>query len=248
MWRALRRHAPTGMLLAALVAAALLSWWFGWHRLLTLDMLVEQRMWLRQQVADRPAAVFGLYVCVYVAATVLSLPAAALLTVRGGFLFGWLPGATAAMTGATIGATLVFLIARSAFGRYLRSRLRGRVAQFAMGFETDAFTYLLALRIAPVLPFFLMNILPAMFDVRLRTYVGATMLGIIPGALAYSWLGVGLDSVIVAAAEAGRDIAMRDIVTREILAAFAALAAVAALPALVRRLRQVRQAHNPKEP
>ncbi len=234
-----RRRARRSALLAAILlgAGVATAYALGWHEVLSLEWVVRQRMWLKAAVSERPVLSYLTFVGIYIGATLLSLPSAAILTISAGFLFGWLAGAAAAMTGAIIGSTLVFLIARSAFGRYLRGRVQGRVAQFAMGFEANAFTYLLALRIAPVLPFFLMNIVPAMFNVPLRTYVAATAIGIIPGALAYSWLGLGLDSVIVAASEAGRTVTLREIVTPQILIAFAALAVVATLPTIVRRLR-----------
>ena len=91
------------------------------------------------------------------------------------------------------------------------------------------------LRLAPVFPFFIINIAPAFFDIRLRTYVAATFLGIIPGTFAYTWLGQGLDSVIVAAA--GREISISDLVTPEITIAFLGLAIVAAIPTIVRKFR-----------
>lgn len=226
--------------LSAVAAALALVYLAGWHELLTLDYLVQQRDWLKESVAARPKSAYAAFIAIYVAATVLSLPAAALLTISAGFLFGWLAGAAAAIMGATIGATSIFLIARSAFGSNLRRRIGGRAGILAAGFEKNAFAYLLALRIAPVLPFFLLNIVPAFFNVRLRTYVAATFLGIIPGGLAYAWLGRGLDSVIDAAAAAGRNVTLRELVTPQILIAFGALAVVAALPTIVNRIRERR--------
>jgi uncharacterized membrane protein YdjX (TVP38/TMEM64 family) len=82
-----------------------------------------------------------------------------------------------------------------------------------------------------------MNIAPAFFDIRLRTYVAATFLGILPGTFAYAWLGQGLDSVIVSAAAAGREVSISDLVTPEITFAFAGLAIVAAIPTIVRKIR-----------
>lgn len=223
--------------LVVIAAGLAFGYAMGWHVYLTLDYLAESRIMLKQMVAANTAAAFAIFICVYILATAFSFPTASLLTITGGFLFGWLPGAAAAIFSATIGATLIFLAARSAFGDFLRKRIQGRAAKLARGFEENAFFFLLALRIAPVFPFFIMNIIPAMFDVRLRTYVAATFLGIIPGGLAYSYLGRGLDSVIVAATSAGQKVAVTDLVTTEIVVAFAALAVVAAIPSIVNRIR-----------
>ena len=93
------------------------------------------------------------------------------------------------------------------------------------------------LRLAPIFPFFVINIAPAFFNVRLRDYVAATFIGILPGTFAYAYLGEGVDSVLTAAREAGREVRLSDLVTTEITLAFVALALVAAIPTVVRSLR-----------
>ncbi len=160
-----------------------------------------------------------------------------MLTIFGGFLFGWLVGGAAVALGATAGATTLFLAARSAFGDFLRKRVGGVAARFADGFEKNAFSYLLVLRLAPVFPFFVVNIVPALFNVKLRTYVGATFLGILPGTFAYAYLGQGVDSVLLAARRAGHEASVSDLVTPEITIAFAALAFVAAIPVIINAIR-----------
>ena len=132
------------------------------------------------------------FVAFYALAAAFSFPAAFVLTIFGGFLFGWLPGADRSPSSARPAVRrLLFLAARTAFGGFLRERLGGLAASLAEGFEQDAFAYLLVLRLAPFIPFFVVNIAPALFNVRLRTFVAATAIGILPGALAYSWLGQG---------------------------------------------------------
>ena len=123
------------------------------------------------------------YIGLYIAAVALSLPGAVFLTVAGGFLFGLAVGASAAVIGATIGATLIFLVARTALGEPLLRRAGPRAAQLAQGFRDDAFSYLLFLRLVPAFPFFLVNLVPAFAGVRLLPFVTATALGVIPGAI-----------------------------------------------------------------
>ena len=107
------------------------------------------------------------YIGIYIVAVALSLPGAAFLTVAGGFLFGLVVGASAAVIGATIGATLIFLVARTALGEPLLRRAGPRANQLAKGFRDDAFSYLLFLRLVPAFPFFLVNLVPAFAGVRL---------------------------------------------------------------------------------
>lgn len=233
-----RRLAPALVVIAALAVGYAL----GLHERLSIDSLADSRQALMQAADASPVIAPLLFVLLYAAAIALAFPAASVLTIFGGFLFGWLFGAALVAVAATAGATVLFLVARTAFGDFLRSRVTGIAARLAEGFERDAFSYLLALRLAPVFPFVVVNIVPALFEVRLTTFVAATAIGILPGVLAYTYLGQGVDSVIVAAEAAGENVSLGDLVTPQITLAFAVLAIVAVLPPLIRAWRRRRRA------
>lgn len=209
----------------------------GLQDYLTLTMLAEQRDALKGFVADNRIGAAAGYAVIYALAVAFSFPAASVLTIFSGFLFGWLLGGVLTIIAATLGATAIFLAAKSAFGDVLRKRAGPFAAKLASGFSDNAFGYLFVLRLAPVFPFFIMNIAPAFCGVKLRPYVLATFFGIMPGTFAYAWLGQGLDSVIVAAAAAGREISISDLATPELTIAFLGLAIVAAIPTMVRKFR-----------
>lgn len=230
---ALKRFAP----LAVIAGGLGLAYSFGLQDYFSLSFLAESRESLTGFVDNNFALSAAGFVLLYVVAVALSFPAASVLTIFGGFLFGWWAGGLLVAIGATTGATTIFLAARSAFGDFLKERMPAKVKNMAEGFEKDALSYLLVLRLAPVLPFFVTNIAPAMFNVKLRDYVIATFFGILPGTFAYAWLGQGVDSVLVSAAEAGTEPSIGDLITPEITAAFVALAVVAAIPVVVRKLR-----------
>jgi len=228
-----KRFVPIAVILAGLAFAYAM----GWQRFFSLTFLAERREMLMGFVeANYTLSVIG-FAFTYALAVAFSFPAASILTIFAGFLFGWLVGGIVVAFAATAGATVIFLAARSAFGDFLRERVGGRVKRLADGFEEDAFSYLLVLRLAPVFPFFVMNIAPALFNVPLRIYVAATFLGILPGTFAYAYLGQGIDSVLLAAKEAGEDVGVSDLVTTEITLAFLALAVVAAIPPVIKRFR-----------
>jgi uncharacterized membrane protein YdjX (TVP38/TMEM64 family) len=229
----LGRYIPIGIVLTGLC----LGYAMGWHRYLSLMFLAESREVLMSFVASRYWLALAGFAVAYALAVAFSFPAASVLTVFAGFLFGWLVAGVVVALAATTGATALFLAARSAFGDTLRSRAGGKVAKLAQGFEKDAFSYLLALRLAPIFPFFVVNIAPAFCNVPLRTYVGATFLGILPGTFAYAYLGEGIDSVLIAAVESGATPKLGDLVTPKITLAFAVLALFALLPTIVRGLR-----------
>ena len=228
-----RRYLPILVIMAGLAA----GYAAGLHRYLSLSVLAERRDSLVAFVDGHFLLSLAVYFILYVLAVAFSFPAASVLTIFGGFLFGWLTGGILTAFAATIGATAVFL---AAFGDVLRRKAGGFLDRLADGFKQDALSYLFALRLAPVFPFFVVNIAPAFFGVPLRTYLIATFFGILPGTFAYSGLGQGVDSVLVAAADAGRDIEIGDLVTPQITIAFVVLALVAAIPPVLRRLRGVR--------
>jgi uncharacterized membrane protein YdjX (TVP38/TMEM64 family) len=228
---ALRRFAPLVVILVGLA----LAYAMGWHSYFSLMFLADSRDALKAFVADNHALALASFAAIYALAVAFSIPAASVLTVFAGFLFGWLVAGTVVAFAATAGAAAVFLAARSAFGDVLRRKAGGAAAKLADGFEADAFGYLLVLRLAPVVPFFILNIVPALFNVPLRTYVCATFLGILPGTFAYAYLGSGIDSVLVAAKVSGHAPSVADLVTPQITLAFLALALVAAVPIAVKK-------------
>jgi uncharacterized membrane protein YdjX (TVP38/TMEM64 family) len=239
------RWAPLAVLAAA--AAALLS--SGAHEHLTLDALAESREAIRDFVAAGPVRAAIYYVAAYVLAVSLSVPGAWWFTVTGGFLFGWLIGGGLAVVSATIGAVMIFLAARTSFGEMVARRFGPRLERLARGFRQDAFFYMLFLRLAPVAPFWLVNIAPALFGVSLSTFAAATLIGIIPVTFAFASAGEGLDSVIEAhrmareaclRAQAGdceRPLQLSDLLTTEMVTAIAAIGFVSLLPIVARRFR-----------
>lgn len=228
------RFAPLAVVLAGLG----LGYALGLQDYLSLDFLAEQRQALRAYVDANFLTSAMLFLGVYIAAVAFSFPAASVLTIFGGFLFGWMIGGALVAVGATVGASILFLATRSAFGGFLRHRVDGVIKKLADGFRENAFGYLFVIRLAPVFPFFVVNIAAALFDISLGRFVAATFFGILPGTFAYAYLGQGVDSVLVAAQESGQEAKISDLVTTEITVAFFALALVALIPTLVRQIRK----------
>ena len=232
----LLRYTPVVIVIAGLA----LGYAFGLQDYFSLGFLAEQRQALRAYVDANVLWSALIFLLVYIAAVAFSFPAASVLTIFGGFLFGWMIGGALVAVAATTGAALLFLATRSAFGDFLRHRVDGVVKKMADGFSENAFGYLFVIRLAPVFPFFVVNIAAALFDMSLGRFVAATFLGVLPGTFAYAYLGQGVDSVLAAAQASGREAQISDLVTREITLAFFALALVALIPTLVRQIRKRR--------
>jgi uncharacterized membrane protein YdjX (TVP38/TMEM64 family) len=186
-----RRLAP----LAVLVTAGVAFVAAGGAHWLTPSGLAEHRAWLCAFVQRSGFTAAALYIAIYAGVVALSVPGAAILTVAGGFLLGTWVGGACAVIGATCGATCLFLAARAGLGG-LAARAGPFLARLETGFRADAFNYLLVLRLVPVFPFWLVNLIPAVTGVGLPTFVAATLLGIIPGSFVYASLGAGLGEIV----------------------------------------------------
>jgi uncharacterized membrane protein YdjX (TVP38/TMEM64 family) len=189
-----RRLWPLALVLVALAAAYAL----GLHRLLSFEALAAQRATLAGYVAAQPLLSALAYVGLYVVVVALSLPGAVVMTLAGGFLFGpWL-GAAAAVVGATLGACALFLAARYALAETLAAKAGPLLGRVREGLARDGFWYLLSLRLIPVVPFWLVNLAPALAGMRLAPFAGATFVGIIPGTAVFAGIGAGLGQVFEA--------------------------------------------------
>ena len=136
------------------------------------------------------------YIAIYVLVVALSLPSAVLLTLSGGFLFGAVAGTTFTLIGATVGATLLFIFARIMIGENAMSHFGKTGTKLACAIKANAWSYLLVLRLLPLFPFFLVNVIPALAGVRLSTFVITTFFGIIPATIIFSLSGAGLGDVL----------------------------------------------------
>ena len=240
-----RRLLPL-LVIVAIAAAVYLTVGRG---MISLESLVQHRAAIDTFVMSHRLLAVLAYIGLYMVAVALSLPGATFLTVSGGFLFGLALGASAAVVGATAGATVIFLVARTALGEPLLRRAGPRAIKLAQEFREDAFSYLLFLRLVPAFPFFLVNLVPAFAGVGLVPFVAATAIGIIPGAVAYAFAGTGLDSIITAQksvydacvasgrADCHLTFDAKEILTPELIGALIALAVLALVPVAVKRWR-----------
>lgn len=188
----LRRLLPVTILLAGLVLFLLL----GLERYLSYDMLARHKAVVTAWVAEHTLLAAICFLVAYAIIVAFSLPVAVLITPVGGFLFGVWLGSILSVLGATLGSIAVFLAARSAFYDLFRARAGASLARLEAGFRRNDFSYLLFLRLVPVFPFWLVNIVPALLGMRLDRYVVATLIGIVPAAVVYASVGDGLGKVL----------------------------------------------------
>ena len=227
----IKRWAPV-MIIIMVLAGMYVS---GLNQYLTLEFISKNRQLLMDFVAQNYALALGGYFLVYTTAVAVSFPGASLITIVSGFLFGWFAGGLTTIFAATLGASIIFLVARTSIGALLQQKAGKRLSKLSQGFRRDAFNYLLILRLAPVFPFWIINLAPALFGMKLLPYVIATFIGIIPGTFAYAYLGQGLGTTIDGDGS---------IVTPTLVAALALLALVSAIPIVVKRWKRSRIRRN----
>lgn len=207
---------------------------------LSFASLARNREWLAAQVESLGLLAPLAFVLAYAAFTALSLPTGLLMSTLGGFLFGTALGGALIVVGATLGATLVFLVAKTVLGDALRARAGPFLQKLEAGFREDALSYMLVLRLVPLFPFWLVNLAPAFLGVRLSTFVVGTLVGIVPGALVFASVGTGLGAIL----ESGGTPDGSAFLQPRVLLPVAGLVVLALIPVVAKRLRRAQGQPN----
>lgn len=180
------------------------------------------------------------YIIVYIVVVAFSLPGGLVMTLTGSFLFGWIPGAVFTIIGASIGATAIFLAAKTGLGDALHRKLhatvgeKGVLAKMERGLHENELSYLFLMRLVPAVPFFVANLAPAFLGVKLRNYVITTVFGIIPGTLVFSSVGAGLGEVFARGETPDLDLLFE----WQVLGPILGLCFLAVLPILVKSFKK----------
>jgi uncharacterized membrane protein YdjX (TVP38/TMEM64 family) len=236
--------------LALILGLMVLVYATGVHRQVTLQNIAENLTSLRDFIDHNRVQAVLIYAGIYTLAVALSFPAASVLTVIGGLLFGWVTGAIATVFAATTGATIIFLAAKTSFEKVMTRKSGPLLTKIRKGFTDNAFSYLLFLRFVPVFPFWLVNLASALARISIKTFVLATFIGVIPLTAVYSFVGASLNGVIevrraayeTCLAKAGStpctfDLSLSDALTPKLILAIAALGLAALVPVIVKKYR-----------
>lgn len=225
----IKRFLPLTISLVAILAVFAL----GLDDYVSFEQLERNRAQLLDFVDRHPLLAPLVFMVIYAVVIALSIPGGAVLTIAGGFLFGIAATTLYVVVAATLGATVVFLIAKTALGDSLRQKAGPAMRRMEAGFRENALNYLLFLRLIPIFPFWLVNLVPAFLGVPLRTYVVATAVGIIPGTLVYASVGNGLGAVL----ETGGRPDLGIIFKPEIILPIIGLAVLAILPVAYKKIK-----------
>jgi uncharacterized membrane protein YdjX (TVP38/TMEM64 family) len=208
------------ILLSIIVIAVALFFVFDLGQYLSLESLKSNRDQLRAFYEANAVVMIAAFIGVYIVTVALSLPGATILTLCAGAIFGSVTGTLVVNVGATIGATLAFLAARFLLRDWVEKKFGAKLKPFNDGFSKNAINYMLFLRLVPLFPFFLINLVSGLTQIRLPVYFFGTMFGILPGTFVYANAGSNLASINQ----------LSDIASVEVLGAFALLGLFALIP------------------
>ena len=214
-----------------LLAGLALFFLFGGRELFSFSQLAEHYNSLKSYVDGQMVTALLVFGITYILTVALSLPIASLLTLAGGALLGWI-GAAVIICAATIGASIVFFAAQTVLNEFFAKRTTGFLRKLEVGFQKNAFFYLLALRLIPLAPFWVVNIVPALLNMRLSQFVLATSIGIAPGTLIYVWVARGFDNLL----SQGKSPDLSVLSEPAIIAPLFALCMLSIIPALWKQL------------
>lgn len=235
----MRRVARLWPVLLLLVPAAAL--FFGLRGRLSFEQIAAHQHDVRAVIAAHPVLAPLAYLLLYALLVAFSVPGASALSVAAGALFGVPLGAAVVVSGAGLGAALAFLLARAALGRWVARRAGPLLDRVRPVLERDGFPALLAMRLLPVVPFWLVNLASALAGVRLLPFVLATFLGITPAAFVFVSTGAGLGGALASGVPPGPGLLLRPGVLLPLLG----LALLALAPAAWRRRRERRDRRKP---
>lgn len=182
-------------LLATLALAVILFFAFDLDQWLSFQKLQESQAQFQAWFAESPWLVGGAFFATYIAVTALSLPGAAVMTLAAGALFGFVTGLILVSFASSIGATLAFLVARFLLHDTVQKRFGDRLSAINRGVEKEGALYLFTLRLVPVFPFFLINLLMGLTPIRTPTFYWVSQLGMLPGTAVYVLAGTQLGQV-----------------------------------------------------
>ena len=225
----IKRFVPIAILMVGLAMAL----YFDIHKLLSFDVIGDNYSILKGYIDNQYILSLLLFSLVYILTVALSIPGASILSLLFGALLGTFIAGILIVVSATIGATIIFLAAKYAFHDSLKKRAGPWLTKMQTGFNKNAFSYMMFLRLVPAFPFFVVNVVPAFLGVSLPVYIITTFIGIIPGTFVYASIGSGIGYII----EQGRTPNLSVLSSPEVLLPLAALGFLALIPVAYKKIR-----------
>lgn len=213
---------------ALILLSLILIYATGLNQYLTFENLQKNKATMSELVKHHYTGSAAAFILIYIASVALSIPGATLLTLIGGFLFGKWIGTLYVNIGATSGAMLAFLLSRYLLGETLQQKYDKQLKTMNDELEKNGVWYMLSLRLIPVFPFFLINLLAGLTRISLRDFFLTTAIGILPASFVYTYAGHALGTIH----------SLKDVLSRETVIAFTLLGVLSLIPIVINKLKK----------
>ena len=226
-------------LLATFLLVIIILNYTGTFSFINISLISKHNVFILDYIENNFYKACLIYILTYILVVVLSLPGAWLLTLTGGFAFGWQVGSLITVFGATIGACIIFVITKSLFGNFFKNKIdnkKGMLKKLKQGIHNNAFSYLLFMRLMPIFPFVFVNIAPAIIGIRLNIFLVTTFIGIIPGTIVYSLIGAGASEAFTQ----GSLMRMDSYNSSEIIIGLSGLSLLSLIPIFIKYIKVIR--------
>lgn len=227
----LKRFIPLSIIAIIIITAIK----FNIMQYLNFASLQQHHTQLALYVQNHYFLSISIFCICYIVLVTASIPGASIFSLLAGFLFGSIIGTSLVVTSATIGATLLLIAVKLAFGESVAAKIGSKVKFMETNFKQNAFYYLLSLRFLPIMPFWLINLAAGIFNVKLRDFILATFLGIIPGTFVYVNIGSSLTSIF---AQNSNEFKLSSLISPQILLALTLLGVISFIPVIAKSLKK----------
>ena len=218
-------------LLATFLLVIIILNYTGIFSFINISLISKHNVFIVDYIENNFYKASLLYIAMYILVVVLSLPGAWLLTLTGGYVFGWQIGSFITVIGATIGACIIFVITKSLLGNYFKNKIDNK-----QGIHNNAISYLLFMRLMPIFPFVFVNIAPAIIGIRLNIFFLTTFFGIVPGTIVYSLIGAGASEAFMQ----GNIMQLDGYMSFEIIIGLSGLSLLSLLPIFIKYIKIIK--------
>ena len=226
-------------LLATFLLVIIILNYTGIFSFINISLISKHNVFIVDYIENNFYKASLLYIAMYILVVVLSLPGAWLLTLTGGYVFGWQIGSFITVIGATIGACIIFVITKSLLGSYFKNKInnkKGMLKKLEQGIHNNAISYLLFMRLMPIFPFVFVNIAPAIIGIRLNIFFLTTFFGIVPGTIVYSLIGAGASEAFMQ----GNIMQLDGYMSFEIIIGLSGLSLLSLLPIFIKYIKIIK--------
>ncbi len=238
----IKKHVKRWLPIGIIAALMIIAYFFGVYNYLDFDMLREKRFAALAYLEKHPILTPLIFICIYVIAAALSLPITFFLTLASGFLFPQPLCLIYVIAGGSIGAIIIFVAAKTALKDFFYRKAGPFLTKIKKKFQDNAIYYMLFFRLTPFFPFWLANITPAFFQVKLSSFIWTTVIGMIPVNFAFTQTGAGLGEMF----DSNLDLTLANVFNWKVKIALIAIAVFALFPIIIKIIINRRHKKNRK--